>query len=211
MRAGIIGPGRVSTEHIKAYRECGVDVVAVCGRTMESARRKIQEMDLHARSYDNLDEMLWREKLDCISICSPPERHAEQIIKAARQKIHLVIEKPVVFALHELEDVFRAVSESGIITMVCFVLRWNELVQNIKKKYLEQIGNIKFFEICYWNGPSHEKPLQGVAGKMTLDTMVSGGCHAIDMARFFLIRMLRVFPLSLPQKKTNPREQQAHS
>ena len=188
MRAGIIGPGRVSTEHIKAYGECGIDVVAVCGRTIESARRKIQEMDLQARSYDNLDEMLWREELDCLSICSPQEHHATHIIQAARQRIrplHLVIEKPIVHTASTLTEVCRAVSDARIITMVCFVLRWNELVQNIKNS-MKKIGTIKFFEICYWNGPSHEKPPVNIAGKMTLDTIISGGCHAVDMARFLL-------------------------
>lgn len=187
MRAAIVGPGRAGNEHIKAYLAYGVEITAVCGRTKESAEQKISELGLRAAVYDNFDQMLDKEKIDVISICSPPEFHAEQTIKAALKGIHIAIEKPVAVCKEELVAMREIINRSGVKTIVGFVLRWNDLVQNIKRQYLEKIGNIFYLETDYWHGSSHEKKRRlHEYGTRTypLGAFIGGGCHAVDMARF---------------------------
>lgn len=187
MRAAIIGAGRVSGEHAKAYLACGVKVVSFCSRTKESAERKIEELGISATAYDDLDFMLDAEKPDVVSLCSPPELHASQTVKIANRGIHLAIEKPVALNAEELNAMCHAVSQSGVRTIVGFVLRWNDLVLNIKRNFLQRIGPIFYLETDYWHGSSHEKGhIAHEYGTRAepIGAFLGGGCHAVDMARF---------------------------
>ena len=187
MRAAIVGPGRVCGEHAKAYVANNVEVVAICGRTKESAQKKIDELKLQALAYDDLEQVLAREKIDVLSICSPPELHAQQTILAARYGVHVAVEKPVALNEKELFAMDREVARAGLKSIVGFVLRWNDLVQNIKNVYQPRIGRVSFIETDYWHGSCHEKKYvvheYGTRAK-PLSAFLGGGCHAVDMAKY---------------------------
>jgi len=189
LRAAIVGAGKVSTEHIGAYRNVGVEVVAICSRTIEGAQRKADELGLSAHAYDDFDKLLEREDVDIVSLCSPPELHAEQTIKAALAGKHIAIEKPVALNRRELYAMHRAVSDSGVKTIVGFVLRWNDLVLNIKNRYISDLGRVFYIETDYWHGSSHIKPhaLHEYGSRTKpIGAFLGGGCHAVDMARFLM-------------------------
>lgn len=193
MRVAIIGAGRASGEHAKAYIACGVEVVAVCGRTIASARQKIKELEIGATPYDDLDSMMRSSAPDIVSICSPPELHAEHVIKAVTtnyKKTHLAIEKPVALSKRELQNIHRAIASRGVKTVVGFVLRWNDLVRNITmRKSSGDIGRVNYIETDYWHGSSHEKEHiiheYGTRAR-PIGAFLGGGCHAVDMARYLM-------------------------
>lgn len=189
LRVAIVGAGKVSTEHIGAYRNAGVEVVAICSRTKEGAQRKADEFGLSAHAYDNFDRLLEKEDIDIVSLCSSPELHAEQTIKAALAGKHIAIEKPVALNRKELEAMHQAVSDAGVKTIVGFVLRWNDLVLNIKNRYIGSLGRVFYIETDYWHGSSHSKPhILHEYGSRTkpIGAFLGGGCHAVDMARFLM-------------------------
>ncbi|MBI2640130.1 MAG: Gfo/Idh/MocA family oxidoreductase [Candidatus Sungbacteria bacterium] len=188
MKAAIVGAGRVSGEHVKAYLACGVEVVAMCGRTKESANVKIQELGISAVAYDDFELMLDTEGPDVVSVCSPPELHCEHTVKIARRGIHVAIEKPVALNKRELFEMHHAVAQYGVRTIIGFVLRWNDLMLNIKQHYLRKIDTLFYLETDYWHGPSHEKehiPHEYGTRLQQIGAFLGGGCHAVDMARFF--------------------------
>src|SRR2546428_570869 len=115
---GIIGTGWVSGEHIKAFgNNPHTRVVALCGRTTESARAKAAECGIHADVCRSYDELLARKDIKIISVCSPPNVHAAQIIAAARAGKHVVMEKPVTMNFHELKAVRAAVKKARVKTI----------------------------------------------------------------------------------------------
>ena len=70
---GIIGTGWVSGEHIKAFgKNPHSRIVALCGRTPESARAKAAECGVHADICRSYDEMLARKDIQIIAVCSHP-------------------------------------------------------------------------------------------------------------------------------------------
>src|SRR5438552_539574 len=94
----IQGAGNVSTAHLRAYLDnphC--EVVAIGSRTIEGAARKVAQLGLdpaQVRLYDDYDALLADRRVDAISICTPPARHALETIKGAQAGKHLLIEKP---------------------------------------------------------------------------------------------------------------------
>jgi len=131
----IHGAGWVSTQHIAAYQHNPhTTILAVSSRSMERARRRIEEFGLHnAAWYDNLEQALAHPDVDIVSVCTPQHIHGANVLAAARAGKHLVIEKPAGISLGELRQMQRAVREAGVRTVVSFVLRWNPLFQMLKR------------------------------------------------------------------------------
>lgn len=106
----IQGAGWVSTEHIRAYmRNPQTRVVAIGSRTREGAARKAHELRLEVPVYDRFEALLAQPGVDVVSLCTPPRRHAEETVQAARAGKHILIEKPVATTRQELQRIEEAV------------------------------------------------------------------------------------------------------
>jgi predicted dehydrogenase len=187
------GAGTVSTEHLKAYlNNPRCRVVAIGSRTREGAEAKARQVGLDPRAigiYDDLDELLAHPGLDALSICTPHSRHAQETIGAARAGKHVLIEKPAATNLDDLRAMDAAVAEAGVRSVVGFVLRWNPLVLAAKAMLAEGLfGDLIYVQADYWhNGEVSGYP--GAAGRLwraTIDAMLGGGCHAVDLARYLM-------------------------
>lgn len=186
MKATIIGAGKVGRRHAEEYGALGTTVVGVCSRTRAGAEKLIRDLQFNAIPYDSVPYMLEEQEPDIVSVCSPPELHAEHTILAADTGAHLAIEKPVALTREQLHQMHERVHKAGVKTVVGFVLRWNDLIQNIKQQYLSQVGRIFYIEIDYWHGSSHTKPHarhEYGTREQPIGAFLGGGCHAVDMAR----------------------------
>ncbi len=186
----IHGAGWVSTQHIAAFQNNPhAQVLAVCSRTLDSARKRIAEAGLNnVAAYDNLDRALAHPGVDIVSICTPQHLHCENVLSAAHAGKHLVIEKPVANSVAELRQMRDAVRAAGVRTVVSFVLRWNPLFQNIKRLLAEDaFGRPYYVEADYishngswWGGWKDAHTV-----KQGVSAMLVAGCHAIDALRWF--------------------------
>ena len=189
----IQGAGNVSTEHLRAYlANPHVEVVAIGSRTLEGAERKARQVGLdpsRVRLYDDYAALLADPRVDAVSICTPPQRHADETIRGARAGKHLLIEKPVATTRDELAAMDAAVRDAGVKTVVSFVLRWNPLVRTIKQMVADGVfGQTFFVQTAYWHNVVQGGYPGALPGprKSTISTMLGGGCHAMDMARYLV-------------------------
>ena len=129
----IQGAGWVAGEHIKAYTENPhTEVVAIASRTTDGAERKLAVSGVSCRVCEAYAKMLADDAADIVSICTPNHLHAAEAIQAARAGKHILLEKPIALNLADLRALRQAVRESGVKTVVSFVLRWNPLFETIK-------------------------------------------------------------------------------
>ena len=87
IRVAVIGAGNISPAHIKGYLafpdRCRI--VALCDIYPEKAERKKTEFHLDgAQIYSSHREMLQRDDIDLVSVCTPPYTHAEIAIDFMR-------------------------------------------------------------------------------------------------------------------------------
>lgn len=176
MRAAIIGLGRTGMAHYRSYRVCGTEVVAVCGRTVESAKEKVEKLGISAVAL-TLEDLLARDDIDVVSICTPPECHAHQTILAAQAGKHIVIEKPAALSPQDLAAMREAIERAGVTTGTSFVWRWLPSVQAVLRRRSE-IGGVIHARADFWNGRRRAPP---PAGAPLMGTLERTGCHAVDM------------------------------
>ena len=71
-----------------------VEIRGVCSRSLESAKKYAEDVGVTFVT-DNLNELLAREDIDVIDICTPAATHHEIAIKAAEAGKHIIMEKPL--------------------------------------------------------------------------------------------------------------------
>jgi len=106
LRGAIIGLGNVGRQvHVPAWTRRG-DVTIVAANDADLARRPLVAASLPgARWYDSAQELLARERLDFVDVCTPPSSHAPLVCQALERGLHVFCEKPLVISRDELDRV----------------------------------------------------------------------------------------------------------
>ena len=113
-RVGIVGCGTVSHAHMNAYRSVpATDVVAVTDIQEENLRKFSEEYKVSA-VYGDYKEMLDKEELDIISVCTLADSHCEITVAAAKKGIHVLCEKPMALDLAEADMMIDVCEKSGV-------------------------------------------------------------------------------------------------
>lgn len=205
LKAGIVGTGWVSGEHMAAYEKNPyTELVAVCSTTQQSAERKLEEYGFKAKIYTDFSEMLKNEEIDIVSICTPNHLHPEETIMAAESKKHILIEKPVALNEKDLEEMLKSVRKNKVKTLVSFVLHWNPLLMTIDSLLKDDaIGDIYYGEIDYFHGigPWYKQYKWNVKKEIGGSSLLSAGCHAVDALLWFMNKkVVEVFSYSTRSK-----------
>ncbi len=178
------GCGWVASGHINAYLknpEC--QVLSIGSRRLESAKAKQAEFGLDCRTVTDFNEILNDDSIDIVSICTPNDRHAEEAILAAKAGKHIFIEKPIAISEETMMPMIETVEQSGVKSMVGFILRFNPLV-NLQRRLVAEgeLGKIFMTNVDYWFGRERGgwmKHKENTGGAFIL-----AGCHSVDMARY---------------------------
>jgi predicted dehydrogenase len=126
-RAAIVGTGFVARVHALALRAVGVEVAAVCGRTRERA-----EAFGEGRPYGELEELLDREQVDVLHVCTPNDRHVGETLAALERGVHVVCEKPLAVSSEESARMVAAAAERGLVAATCYHVRGYPLVEQLR-------------------------------------------------------------------------------
>lgn len=185
----IIGTGWVSTQHIAAFqRNPRTEVVAVCDVSRLAAEARCKEFGLTADIYEDYAEALRHPEVDLVSVCTPQHLHPQHALAAARAGKHIVIEKPVAMSRDDARTMREVVRETGVKTVVSFVLRWNPMIQNMKKILASgALGRISSVEVdyCSYSGDWWGGFEVGRTREFGGSAFLVAGCHAVDALRWF--------------------------
>lgn len=119
-RVGVIGVGFIGAVHIEQLRRLGnVEVVAVAvhSRPQEKADKLCVP-----KGYSDYREMIDKENLDCVHICTPNNTHYEMAMYALEHGVNVVCEKPMTTTVEEAArraastPSTAAISRTGFIT-----------------------------------------------------------------------------------------------
>jgi hypothetical protein len=101
LRVGIVGARGIGKHHAKWFAGAGCEVVAIYGTTRESAEAAAAGLrDLFGfsgRAFHDWDAFRREGDFQAVSVCSPAERHLENVRDLAADGVHLLCEKPLVW------------------------------------------------------------------------------------------------------------------
>jgi predicted dehydrogenase len=202
---GIRGAGQVAGQHLAAIlANPSLRLAAVSSRTRDKAEKLASEWKAAGkgrpiRVYDHYEAMLDDADVDIVSECMPNYLHAREAMLALKAGKHLILEKPAAIEERELEDLRSIAAKSDRKTVVSFVLRWHPLISTAKN-LLDRgsIGSVYYSEFDYWHGiKSSFSSYEWIRRReFAGGAMITGGCHAVDLARFLHGEIEEVFAFS---------------
>lgn len=118
IKVAIIGVGTIANgAHMPAWKRIPqAEVVAICD-TIDTQEVSFAKKWGVPHTYNSFSDLLEKEPVDLIDMCTPPSIHLAQITQALEAKKHVIVEKPLVLAIEDSEKIlstFRAVEEEGV-------------------------------------------------------------------------------------------------
>ena len=135
IRTGVVGVGFIVAAHIDAVRRLGyVEVAAIAVRHDAEA---IAERLSVAHAYTDYREMIDKENLDAIHICTPNVSHYEIAVYAMERGLHVMCEKPLAFTVAEAEALTKLAQETGLVNAVNFHCRYYPMIRQMREMVKE--------------------------------------------------------------------------
>jgi predicted dehydrogenase len=168
-RVGIIALGGISRAHMAGYATLPNVQVVAGADVSEAALAKFREQHPEVSLYADYHEMLARERLDVVSVCSWPGLHAPMVVAAAEAGVKgIACEKPMCLSLQEADQMLAACQKSGACLVVGHQRRYNLRYSQAKAALA--------------NGEIGE--LQEVQSLCRGD-LFTDATHSLDLLRFF--------------------------
>ena len=136
MRIALAGTGAFGIKHLDGLAVIdGVTVTALVSRRQEQAEEVARKYSIGHATTD-LDEVLARDDVDAVILCTPTQLHAQQTIAAMRAGKHVQVEIPVADSWADAQEVQRVQQETGLVCMVGHTRRFNPSHQWVRRRIL---------------------------------------------------------------------------
>lgn len=129
-RVLVVGCGLIGRLHARLLRELGVSQVAVCD-PFDTHRTAVQRDLGIDEGYEDLDEALIHS-FDAAFICTPPELHISQALRAMDAGCDVLIEKPLSDRMDEVDALVQYATDKHKLVMVGLCLRYHAGLQRVR-------------------------------------------------------------------------------
>ena len=186
LRVAIIGTGGISNAHIGGYQaipeKC--EVVAVCDLDEEKVKR-YAEINKVPAYYTDYNEMLAKEKIDAVSVCTWNSSHKGATIAALKAGCKVLCEKPMAMNTAEAEEMLAVSKETGNLLMLGFVRRFGNDADLIRK-FIDggTMGDLYYAKACYLRRNGCPGGWFGDKEYAGGGPLIDLGVHVIDLVRF---------------------------
>jgi UDP-N-acetyl-2-amino-2-deoxyglucuronate dehydrogenase len=188
-RIGLVGCGRISKNHFDAIAAVdGLTLAAVAD--IDAARVQRAGDEQRVPCFTSLDEMLKREPVDIVAVCTPSGLHAAQGVQAARAGKHVLTEKPMAISLVQADELIRATDEAGVHLFVVKQNRLNPPIQLLKRAVDKgRFGRIYMANVTVrWQRPQEYYEAEPWRGTWEFDggAITNQASHYVDLIQWLV-------------------------
>jgi len=190
IRVGIIGCGRISKNHFDAVSQIPeADFVAAADIIPERLQLVGEQHGIKAL-YTNYLDMLAKEELDAVSICSPSGMHPQMGIDVANHKINVITEKPMATNIEAADKLIQACDHNGVRLFVVKQNRLNSTMQLLKQAIdKNRFGRIYLAQSnVFWQRPQSYYDAEKWRGTWEFDggAFMNQASHYVDAIYWLL-------------------------
>ena len=184
VRVGIIGFGQIGRTHLEALSAFpDATVVAV-------SRREPVSNDLGIAWHADFRELVGRDDIDLVAICTPSGHHAEQALAALDAGKGVVIEKPIALMLEDGERVVRTARDRKLFLSVISQRRTEDAVRSLYSALADgRLGQPVLGEaLVRWSRDQRYYDSADWRGTRAMDggVLMNQAIHAIDLLCWLL-------------------------
>jgi len=185
IRFAVIGCGRVARMHLDAIRGAGrAHLIGVCDLDEGRARRYGEEYGVPW--FCNYHEMLSSQAVDAVAVITPSGMHVPHAVDVVeRYGVHVVIEKPFVLTLGDVDVLQDAASRAGCRIFPVFQNRYNKAVRRVREQVLAgALGRLALGTLrLRWCRPHRYYQQSPWRGTWAMDggCLTNQGIHYLDL------------------------------
>jgi len=124
-RHAVVGVGVVGEWHTRAIPQAGITLAALCDIVPEQAKKAAEKNKLDVPIYTDIKQMLAKEKIDVVHVCTPSGNHLEPVLAAIEAGKNVICEKPIEIKLDRIDRMLEAADKHKIRLAGIFQNRWN--------------------------------------------------------------------------------------
>ncbi len=186
LRYGFIGAGGIAGAHMRELaKRDDVEIVAMADVREESMQRYQKRFGIGA-AYTDWNEMLAREDLHAVSICTPNKLHEQPAINALKAGCHVLCEKPLADSAAAGTRMLAAAEDAGRKLVIAFQYRFHPRTQFVRRAFDSgQLGRILFGRVKALR--RRGIPNWGVFGRKELQgggPLIDIGVHVLEMTHY---------------------------
>lgn len=193
LKVAVIGCGSIAIHrHIPEYELLPeVQLVAFCDPVLERAEKYATKHG--GRAYADYKELLQKEEVDIVSVCTPNYLHAPVSIAAADAGAHVLVEKPMAVNEQEAKDMIAAAERNHVTLMVGHNQRL--MPPHVKAKEILQsgiLGRVLTFRTSFGHPGPEAWSIDGLGSwffrkeEAAMGAMGDLGVHKADLIRWLL-------------------------
>lgn len=194
---GIAGCGVIAYQHANSILQTeGARLVAASSRTKNNRKKFSEQFNVPVHS--GYDELLSRNDLDAVSICTPSGTHLEFGIKAAEAGKHVIVEKPIEVTVERGRKLVESCRKNGVKLAVIYQNRYSDAVLKLKEAVDSgKIGDpVMVRGSVKWYRSQEYYEVSGWRGTLDLDgggALINQSIHTIDLLTWILGNLKCVF------------------
>ncbi|HQH22715.1 MAG TPA: Gfo/Idh/MocA family oxidoreductase [Bacteroidales bacterium] len=190
LNTAVVGIGKVTAIHARALANLpGSRFAAVCS----TDRKKAEDFASAHRikGYTDVAEMVHREKIDVVVICTPHPVHRAPAVAAMEAGAHVLVEKPFASSLEDCDAMLSAAERYDRQTGVISQRRWYRPVQRVKeaidsgkigKPVFGTVNMLGWRDEKYYQSDPWRGSWKGEGGGV----LVNQAPHQLDLLQWFM-------------------------
>lgn len=190
VRLGLIGCGRISKNHFEAVSQIPQAEFVACADIIEEKARTAAETYGIKTWYTDYQEMLDKEELDAVSICTPSGTHPQIGIDVANHKINVITEKPMGINIVDADKLIKACDANRVKLFVVKQNRLNSTMQLLKQAIdKDRFGRIFMAQSnVFWQRPQAYYDAEKWRGTWEFDggAFMNQASHYVDALYWLL-------------------------
>lgn len=190
LKTAVVGVGKVTGLHAAALSKLRESqFTAVCSSKSEKAASFAREYNI--RGYTDVSEMVMKEKIDVVIICTPHPFHRTPAIAAIEAGAHVLIEKPFASSLEDCDAMLATSKKNNKQTGVICQRRWLKPVQRVKaaidagkigKPVFGTVNMLGWRDEKYYSSDPWRGSWKGEGGGV----LVNQAPHQLDLLQWFM-------------------------
>jgi len=181
MRIAVAGAGAFGEKHLDGLKYIdGAEVVAVVSRRAEQAAEVASKYGVKF-STTTLEEVLQRDDVDAVILCTPTQMHAAQAIACMDAGKHVQIEIPLADNLADSKAVMDKQKQTGLTCMVGHTRRFNPSHQHVHNKIVAGEFNIQQMDVQTYFFRRRNMNAKGEPRSWTDHLLWHHAAHTVDL------------------------------
>lgn len=147
VRIGVIGIGNMGSKHarqIAGGEVPGAQLAAVCDCNPQRLEWAKEAFGDAVKLFDNTEDFFMAHDIDAVVIATPHYDHPALAIRAFKNNLHVLIEKPAGVYLKQVREMNEAACKTDRVFGIMYNQRTNPLYRKVRELVLaNELGNIK--------------------------------------------------------------------